>query len=1108
MDPDLYRRAKETFLSLCERPRNEWEAALAQLGCTDESLRVEVERLLIADDRSRGWEDPPLWDSSTSGGGAGGSSAAAVRDIAAAAREQAELDARAEIDTETSALPDQIGAYEIVRRIGEGGMGVVYEAEQSSPRRRVAVKLLRRGLSTKKLRRRFELEAEVLGQLHHDGIARIYEADVDKEGVPFIAMEYVDGVPLTHYLSQQELPLEARIELLATIADTVDHAHRKGILHRDIKPSNVLVQNNGAAKVLDFGVARAIDPKPDATVQTESGQLVGTLPYMSPEQAAGQPDLLDVRSDVYALGVLAYESLCGELPYPVLGKTLFEAVRIICEVEAKPLSTVDRNCRGDIETVIAKALSKDAERRYASAAELAADLRRTLRDEPIIARPPSAIYQFQKFARRNRALVTALAIAVFALTVGAVGVVLALDKALDANDEAERQGRIAHEVNEFLNNDLLGAAADPFRTGSEVRLYEGLQIATERLEGRFLDEPLIEARIRYSIGRGYLRLSRFDEAEAQLQRAAEIFATEAPDSEPDRSNWNAIGEVLTRTGRYHEAVVVYLENEARVERAGEAVPLSYKHNLAEAYRRQGRFAESAALHAQVVSAGIEKWGADGPILEIARTSYAFNLLDLDRRDEAEVIMREVVAQREAALGLDDASTYVAQNNLATILMGSKNEEAAELLEGVIGPMTELLGERHLHCVSIAGNLATTYSNLRRYDEAERLARRNLEIATETFGEQHPSVPSNQCTIAGVLLKTKRIDEALVFAEQSLRNREATLGPDHSATLLSVGYLARSYAAGKQYETAAQLFQRRLTGLQKIHQPGHIRITRCARRYADALRSLKDYDAEVPLRELVDAGQRFRNRKPTDIYRGRLDLANAYRRAGRPQDAIEVFQLLTRDVPEEYSATHKFVRAAYLGRARTLTALERHADAFATRHTLLGLERQVREESSSQMWAVMRATARAADRAGNFEVAEDLFDEELELRRVHAGANTSKTLAASRGIAKEHILRGRFAKAEELIAVTIDEARTVGDENSSQVLRGRGERIRLRIAQGSYEDAVKIGEDVYQRFVDTNGVGKSTRTIAKFLAEAFSGLDNDSAAAHWRALAEPPPDTNE
>ncbi|MEM9347000.1 MAG: serine/threonine-protein kinase [Planctomycetota bacterium] len=334
----------------------------------------------------------------------------------------------------TAPAPHLIQGFTLEGLLGQGGMGLVYRAIQQRPRRPVALKLLRATAVSQRAMRRFEREAEILGKLQHPSIARIYEAGVIEAGTdaagaptPYFAMELIDGVGLCRYAEANDLPIEDRVELFITVCDAVHYAHEQGVVHRDLKPANILVDHSGQAKVLDFGIARVTGSDQTlTTMQTDIGQLLGTLAYMSPEQVVGDPASIDARSDVYALGVTLYELLCGKLPYNINPNSLPEAARIIREEDPAPLSTHDRAMRGDLETIVGRCLEKEPHRRYASAEALAQDLRRYLSSQPIEARPPSGWYQTTRFAKRNKVLVVGLAAVFVTLVLGMLGTSLGL----------------------------------------------------------------------------------------------------------------------------------------------------------------------------------------------------------------------------------------------------------------------------------------------------------------------------------------------------------------------------------------------------------------------------------------------------------------------------------------------------------------------------------------------------------------------------------------------------------------------------------------------------------------------------------------------------------
>jgi WD40 repeat protein/predicted Ser/Thr protein kinase len=454
MADDGRERAWAVFDQLADVPADQREAALRAACGDDLALRAEVQQLLALDDRLATPE------------GQAGFLQSPLR------RTPCPIDAApgpAQLPQGELIFPHHVGRYRVLRLLGEGGMGAVYEAEQDSPHRPVALKVIRPGRLAPALLKRFAHEVEILGRLHHPGIAQIFEAGVAQDGQPFFAMEFVRGLPLDEYSRLRSLPLQARVELLARVCDAVQHAHDQGVIHRDLKPANILVEETGQPKVLDFGVARATDADLlTGTGLTQTGQLLGTPNYMSPEQVTGDPAAIDHRADVYALGVILFELLAHRLPYQVANRPLAEVARLIQEQDPPRLGSIHPDLRGDVETIVAKALEKERARRYSSAADLAADLRRWLAHEPILARPSSALYQLRKFARRHKALVVGVLSVFAALLIGTIvsllfawraaeSAAVAQDKEREATAEAYR-ARLAAAVAALSNHDVADAA--------------------------------------------------------------------------------------------------------------------------------------------------------------------------------------------------------------------------------------------------------------------------------------------------------------------------------------------------------------------------------------------------------------------------------------------------------------------------------------------------------------------------------------------------------------------------------------------------------------------------------------------------------------------------
>ncbi|QDV05274.1 Serine/threonine-protein kinase PknB [Planctomycetes bacterium Poly30] len=658
-------------------------------------------------------------------------------------------------------------------------MGTVYEAEQDQPRRTVALKVIRLGLLTPDLLRRFELESQLLARLQHPGIAQVYDAGTAETAQgrqPYFAMELIEGDDLDVYVKKHALGVAAILELMAQVCDAVQHAHQKGVVHRDLKPANILVNREGQPKVLDFGVARATDSDLQATLQTEIGQIVGTLPYMSPEQLGGSSSDVDTRSDVYSLGVILYELLAGRLPHEIEGKDILDVMRSIREEDSRRLSSISRVFRGDIETITAKALEKDRELRYRSPDDLAADLRRHLASEPIVARPASARYQFAKFARRNRVLVGGIVAVFLALAAGLVVSSMQASRARRAEalaverlerSELERAKVIA--VKAFLQ-EMLQLARPDSEIGRDGTVREALDVAIRQVEaGSLAEQPLVEIEVRGTIALSYKALGRFEDAKKVMAVAVDLARKHLGPTKP------VFATFLTNYG-------LILESTGELE-------------VAEAMARE-------ALEVCLATEGAESSDA----LRI-KTNLGGILRTRGDLDGAEVLLREVIETQRRVFGEGHLELAASSSHLGRVLM-ARNEldEARSLMEQVVSIRRAHGGDRDSEMVRALSNLAVTLGRQDRWREAESMLVEALELDREILGDEHPGVANDLDNLATTRVQLGELgEETEAMLLEALRIRQAKLGGDHLKVAVTLDHLGSLHKMRGDLDRAEPLY---------------------------------------------------------------------------------------------------------------------------------------------------------------------------------------------------------------------------------------------------------------------------------------------------------------
>jgi serine/threonine protein kinase len=842
LTPEIYQKAKALFeagLSVSKGERAEW----LSVNCSDPELREAVESLLNEHDNPIGFVDGPIEQG--------------IGDLLA--NDSGPLDA-------DRGLPKQIGRYKILRVVGRGGMGTVYEAQQESPRRRVALKVIRSSMLSPQLLRRFSLEAQVLGQLQHAGIAQIYEASIEERAddqVPYFAMEFIDGCPLTEFCSANHLSLAQHLELFARVCDAVQHAHQKGIIHRDLKPANIIVAESdgtdggtgvatsqvianavGQPKIVDFGIARMLDSDQQAvTLETNAGELVGTLCYMSPEQVSGQTRDIDTRCDVYALGVILYELLAGRVPFSFRGLAITDAIRIVRDDEPSRLGLINPACRGDIETIVCKAMEKDRDRRYASSAELAADLRRFMRNEPIQARPATALYQLSKFARRNKALVGGVAATMVALILGLGGSLYFLRQARQRQAQlqtvADFQGRMLTEIDvEDMGRQILAdiradaldrsgnnedtAVSPEFldqydqfvtridATGIASRLLDDQVIsnAVATVESEFADQPMVDAELRMALGRVYNSLGLYEKARDQFDNVyARRVALLGPNHVDTLVALRDAGMMRAMLGDFAEAkskVSDALEGLRRTLGGDDRITLQTLLNLGNVEQDMSEFEDAENTFQTALDGARRALGPNDPVTIDAMAFLGNHYRVAHNPEQAEPLLREALNASREALGENAPETIGHIHRLAIFLtFEQRYDEAEPFMLEAYKKRGEIFGNDHPDTLSSGHSLAELYIYEGKYDLAEPLLRDVLEKRRRAVGGEHPSVVRSLNTLSHLLLRTNRRAEAATILRESYAIAKRSMGKANNTTTVAALNLAVTYKELGQFTEAEQ-----------------------------------------------------------------------------------------------------------------------------------------------------------------------------------------------------------------------------------------------------------------------------------------------------------------
>ncbi|MEQ8767893.1 MAG: serine/threonine-protein kinase [Planctomycetota bacterium] len=959
MDPARWSQVRSAFEEIVELSPAERAARLAAIAEQDRGLHDEVLELLAADadattDRwSRG--APPVVEESPG-----------------------------------PSVGRLLGRYRLLRVLGTGGMGRVYEAEQDEPRRRVALKTLRYGLAGNTELRRFRWECEVLGRLHHPGIAQIYEAGTftgdSGEEQPYFAMEFVEGAnTILQHVRQKDLSVPARLGLFRQLCQAVAHGHAHGVLHRDLKPANVLVDGEGHLKVIDFGIARTLDQDAAQTL-TETGHLVGTLHYMAPEQLEGSD--VDVRVDVYALGVILHELLSGRLPRVVGEASLPRALIQLSETAPARLREHAPELSRELEWIVGKALAADRERRYESPLALADDITRYLAHEPISAGPESLSYRISKFVRRHRLAVSA-AVLVFVSLVGAiVGIGLSLDHAQQQYQLAEErlvavqeeQRTTAGALSHFIRT---LTAVDPRRNGREAKLIDALLHGADRIDVDFPNDPAVRERLHHAVGTILSALDFPEQSERHLSAARDLGI-----------------ELYGETG-------VILE--------GRLGPLTLT------WLRLGRLEEAEELATRIWTVCQRELGSRHPATANALEDYAAVLRRRGRLAEAEEAYRDSMQTFQGLGESGAAERRVAQNGLAATLIDSgRSGEALPMLESLVGELEVESGDTNRQLLSaVLNNLAVCLLEDDRPEQAEKTLIVGWELASAALGERHPESMRIRFNLGKALLAQGREGEAVRSFEQVVAAGE---GAPTIESLQAAATLARRTSARGDGAAAIRQIDDAILGFERLVGAHHRHTL-----FAKMLRAtfvLESGDVRAAIRsleEVRDASIARLGDEDVLTLMTESNLGVAHLRVGEIGQAEalhrHVYEVRRGTLGEEHDDTLQSMNNL----AAAVQDLGRSEEAERLYTELIAL-RDRRGESEAEITQIARNNlATMLSARGDLAAAEAVYRQLYETRRRVLGEADPKTIRVLNNLAVMRQRQEDLGGAAELYARVLEGA---------------------------------------------------------------------------------------
>jgi len=826
MDTARWKQVQTLFGKALDQPAAERRAFLAEACGGDNALLHEVASLLAADEDAL-----PILD--TSAVAAWSVPQEAMPDEVLAE----DVFSQTLFSQSQREVGERVGPYRLVEPIGRGGMGTVFLADRVDGQfeQRVALKLIRRGMDSARVIRRFEVERQILARLQHENISRLLDGGMTADGQPYFAMEYVDGTPLDQFCERKDCTVSERLRLLHTACEAVQYAHRSLIVHRDLKPSNILVTQDGSVKLLDFGIAKLLTESDDDAI-TRTGQVVMTPAYAAPEQQRHEP--ITTATDVYALGVILYELLTGERPHDNASADVPHHAPTAPSRRAP--ATRSRQIHADLDLICLKALRPEPERRYASAGQLADDLRRYLDGRPIEARPDTASYRLRTFVRRNR-VATLTATTVTLLVISLVAFYTA--RLANERDRAQNEAQRAEQIATFLTD--LFEDADPAATGGEaVSARDVLDLGAERVEKNLADQPELQSSLFGVIGDVYQSVGAFDASRVHLEQALEIAeATGGLELKDVIDRKYRLAQLYQETGEYGRADSLYRDALATLAPAVRASRNSDRqilqaqilHSFGTLHweLRDMRAADSLYVLAQAVIQ--DKLPKSHWLQSTLIEDRATIVFEEGRLEEAATGYAEALRLRRAAHARDHPNVALSLNNLAMVRRHQEQYEVAEsLYTASLEMRTRLFGERHPDVAHTLNHLGRLYYNMGDYDRAEPFARRAMALRADLYGEKHVSTISSMGSLAGTLSARGDYAEATNVLQQARDYLLEAVGPDHAYVGAISGRIAALHHTQGNMSAAEPLFLESIRVYRLVSADGNARGSTVLIRYAEFL----------------------------------------------------------------------------------------------------------------------------------------------------------------------------------------------------------------------------------------------------------------------------------